>query len=273
MTPPRPQPDRDVAPTVARVRLRYAKRGRMRFASHRDFQRSFERAIRRAAVPISYSAGFTPHPRISYVNAAPTGTGSEAEYLEIGLTRVVDSDALARDLGACMADGFVVLEAVEARTPDFAERMQASVWEIRVAAAPETVVPAISSLLAAEHVEVERLVKGGMRRFDARPALLHLEVVDGPPIELGMDTGGAATQRAPGGDVPCAILHAVVRHETPAVRPDDVLAALRHVSGLAPAVPPQVTRLAQGPLVADARQVLASVGDPLGPDRAALRPD
>ena len=74
-------------PTVARVRLRFAKRGRLRFLSHRDVARSFERAVRRAGVPVSHSHGFSPHPRLSWVGAAPTGSASEAEYLEIGLTR------------------------------------------------------------------------------------------------------------------------------------------------------------------------------------------
>src|SRR5215470_2358782 len=73
------------APAVQRIRLRYTKRGRLRFTSHRDFQRAFERALRRAEVPMAYSAGFTPHPKVSYANAAPTGTGSEAEFLEIAL--------------------------------------------------------------------------------------------------------------------------------------------------------------------------------------------
>ena len=62
-------------PTVQRLRLRYAKRGRLRFSSHRDFQRAFERALRRAEVPMAYSAGFSPHPKVSYANAAPTGVG------------------------------------------------------------------------------------------------------------------------------------------------------------------------------------------------------
>ena len=79
------KPPRDHVAPVQRLRLRYAKRGRLRFASHRDFQRAFERALRRAGVPMAYSAGFSPHPKISYANAAPTGTASEAEYLEIGL--------------------------------------------------------------------------------------------------------------------------------------------------------------------------------------------
>ena len=75
---------------MQRIRLRYAKRGPLRFTSHRDFARAFERAVRRAGVPIAYSQGFTPHPKISYASAAPTGVASEAEYLEIGLQAVVD---------------------------------------------------------------------------------------------------------------------------------------------------------------------------------------
>ena len=70
---------------MQRLRIRYAKRGRARFTSHRDFGRAFERALRRAGVPMAYSSGFSPHPRISYANASPTGAASEAEYLEIGL--------------------------------------------------------------------------------------------------------------------------------------------------------------------------------------------
>ena len=71
------------APAVQRVRVRYAKRGRLRFISHRDFARALERALRRADVPMAFSAGFNPHPKISYPGAAPTGVASEAEYLEL----------------------------------------------------------------------------------------------------------------------------------------------------------------------------------------------
>ena len=83
----RPQPEQQ-APPVQRLRVKYAKRGRARFTSHRDFGRAFERALRRAGVPMAYSSGFSPHPRISYANASPTGAASEAEYLEIGLAEV-----------------------------------------------------------------------------------------------------------------------------------------------------------------------------------------
>jgi radical SAM-linked protein len=268
VTPPKPQPDRDVAPTVARVRLRYSKRRRMRFSSHRDFQRALERAIRRAQVPIAFSAGFSPHPKISYINSAPTGIASEAEYVEIGLTRPVDVEALRVALDEAMPEGFNILESVEARTPGFAERMEASVWEILLQAQPEKVQSACDALLAASEVEVERLTKNGIRRFDARGALLHISLVERSSLPTTPDRGPV---EIPAPEQGCAILQAVVRHDTPAVRPDDVLAALRHVSGLEPLVPPMVTRLAQGPRVADARELLSSISDPLAPDREVQR--
>ena len=59
----------------------------MRFASHRDVARAIERGVRKAGVPVAYSAGFSPHPRISYSGGAPTGSASEAEYLELSVTR------------------------------------------------------------------------------------------------------------------------------------------------------------------------------------------
>ena len=63
-------------PTVQKLRIRYAKRGRLRFASHRDLARALERALRRAQVPMAFSAGFSPHPKISYIGAAPTGAAT-----------------------------------------------------------------------------------------------------------------------------------------------------------------------------------------------------
>lgn len=242
----RPAPERDVAPVVQRVRMHYAKRGRLRFSSHRDFQRALERALRRAEVPMAYSAGFSPHPKISYANSAPTGVASEAEYVELGLARQVDPERLARALDEALPEGLDVVEIVEARTPDLVARLEASHWRIELPGlAPGAADPAVTALLAEEAVEVERLTKNGVRRFDARGPIVRLEGVPGD----------------------CAILETVVRHVTPSVRPDDVLAALRRVADLVPPEPPRVTRLAQGPL----DPVAVVVGDPFALDRGALR--
>ena len=99
---------------MQKLRIRYAKRGRLRFTSHRDFGRAFERAIRRAGLPIAYSSGFSPHPRISYANASPTGAASEAEYLEIGLVEVCDPAEVRRRLDEALPDGLDIVDVVVA---------------------------------------------------------------------------------------------------------------------------------------------------------------
>jgi radical SAM-linked protein len=246
-TPDGPPPP----PTVQRLRIRYAKRGRLRFTSHRDFARAFERALRRAAVPMAYSAGFSPHPKISYANAAPTGTASEAEYLEIGVAQRCDPDRLQESLDAALPAGLDVVTVVEAAGGSLADRLQASVWQLTFAEVePATVTAAGEALMARDEVLVERLTKNGLRTFDARAAI----------VDLSVDEARVGPE-APGEGNPCATMTMVMRHVTPAVRPDDVLSALRLVATFAPPVPPLVTRLAQGPWDAAG----GSVGDPLAP--------
>ena len=243
---------------MQRIRLRYTKRGRLRFTSHRDFQRAFERALRRAEVPMAYSAGFTPHPKVSYANAAPTGTGSEAEYLEIALTEARDPQQLRALLDESLPAGLDVVDAVEARTSGLADRLTASVWELRLdGVEPAEAARAVAAFRAAETVEVQRMTKNGVRTFDARPAVVHLESTN------GTETHSSEADRPT--DQPCAILRLVVRHVTPAVRPDDVLSGLRAVADLAPPVPAAVTRLAQGLF----DEETGTVTDPLAPDREA----
>ncbi|MDX2548492.1 TIGR03936 family radical SAM-associated protein [Streptomyces sp. WI04-05B] len=252
---------------MQRIRLRYTKRGRLRFTSHRDFQRAFERALRRAEVPMAYSAGFTPHPKVSYANAAPTGTGSEAEYLEIALTEARDPGKLLELLDESLPTGLDIVDAVEARTSGLADRLTASVWELRLeGVAPDDARRAVDTFNAAETVEVQRLAKNGMRTFDARGSVAHLEVREAgvaARVETHFETNSPQADRPT--DQPCAILRLVVRHVTPAVRPDDVLSGLRAVADLAPPVPAEVTRLAQGLF----DEETGTVTDPLAPDREA----
>ena len=240
----RQAPVRDVAPTVQRLRLRYAKRGPLRFSSHRDFQRALERALRRAEVPVAYSQGFNPRPRVSYANAAATGVASEAEYVEIAVVERLDPEKLRAALDAALPPGLDVLQVVEAVPPDLAERLQASVYSLvlpGVAAAEAE--SAVAAFLAAESVEVTRMTKNGVRAFDARGPVVRLEVRGDPETTLDL----------------------VVRHVTPAVRPDDVLKALTAVAGLEPPVAASITRWSQGPLAATDGPLAGAVADPFEP--------
>lgn len=246
------------APAVQRLRLRYAKRGRLRFSSTRDFQRALERALRRAQVPMAYSGGFHPHPKISYANAAPTGTASEAEYFEISVTAAVDPAKLAQALDEALPDGLDILAAVEAPPGALADLLQAGDWVISLPGdeAAETAA-ALGAFLDREQVEVTRMTKSGARTFDVRSAVLAADLLDPErwpePARREVHEGGRMAVRV------------ALRHTTPAVRPDDLVSAVRTAATEADLPPggwagnPLMVRLAQGPLAADG----TTVSDPL----------
>jgi hypothetical protein len=281
-------PGQRPAPVAQRLVIRYAKRGRMRFASHRDIARAVERGVRIAGLPMAYSAGFSPHPRISYAGGAQTGIASEAEYLEIALTGPRAAAEVRDRLDAALPSGIDVIDVFEMtsaphagsagapgeqrRSPAAAGlaaaagppagrldalRLEASDWEVILpGVAPADAARAVEVFLAAGTAAVERLTSKGIRRVDARAAVVTLE---------------ADRRAAAGRHAACAILRMVVRQMTPAVRPDDILTALRQLADLAPSSPPLVTRLAQGPLGVAPAAAPASAPSPEGPAAAAGR--
>jgi radical SAM-linked protein len=241
---------------VCKVRLRFAKRGKLRFTSHRDVARAFERALRRAGLPMAYSQGFNPHPKVSWVGAAPTGVASEAEYLEIQLVEHLDPEVVRGKLDAALPEGLAVLEGVLAGPGGLAERIEASAWRIEVRGlSVEQLRQGAQALLAAPTALVERLTKDGRRTIDARPAIVSLNVQDYSTV---LPVPDLLNQ--------CGILVAVVRQVSPAVRPDDVLSALGAVAGFPSAVLVKAIRTAQGRLDDDGGLV-----DPLTADRATAR--
>jgi len=235
-----PGPKTAQLPAVQHLVVRYAKRGKMRFASHRDVARVFERGVRRAGLPIAYSAGFTPHPRISYAGGAPTGVASEAEYLSLALTSRQAAAHVRERLNETLPDGIDVIDVM-----DDAQRLaalEASRWRVVLPGVePVVAEQAVAGFLALSEAPVERLTDKGVRRLDARAAVVMLDVLG--PADPDDGLRGVVT-----GAQDCAILRMVVLHTAPAVRPDDVLTSLREQYGLVPSSPPITTRLAQGSL-------------------------
>ena len=174
---------------------------------------------------MAYSSGFSPHPRISYPNASPTGAASEAEYLEIGLAVVCDPDKVRAALDTALPPGLDVVEVAEVRPGTLAEELTGSRWQVDLAdLSIATLEAARDAFLARDAVLVQRMTKSGMREFDARAAVVSLEIESGR-------------------------LTMTLAHQTPLVRPDDVLAGLRVASHeFAPMEAPVLTRLAQGRL-------------------------
>lgn len=234
----RQQPEQQ-APPVQKLRIRYAKRGRMRFTSHRDVSRAIERAVVRAGIPMAYSSGFHPHPRISYAGASPTGAASEAEYVELGLAEVREPADVAAALDAVLPDGLDVVATVDAAgstAGSLSDLLTASHWLVDLGdTSVEDVEKAVATFLATDSVTVERMTKKGLRSFDCRAAVVRLEVTPEGALDL------------------------LLEHTVPAVRPDDVLTGLRETGGLDVPGTALLTRLAQGVL----DRVAGTVGDPL----------
>jgi radical SAM-linked protein len=249
---------------VAKVALRYGRVGRLRFGSHRVEQRAFERAVRRAGVPIAFSAGFTPHPRLSYLGAAPTGAASLAEYLVMRLAEERQPAWVAQALNQALPAELPVLDAARWDDPalgDLSGRLTHSLWRFEfpdLAPGAGPVARAARAFAALETYVARQLRPGAEaaagpprgakppRLVDLRAAVEALAPGGEPPLaglSAGSDTpaGGIFGPAGAG----CAILDVVLRHATPAARPKDIFAALASM-GLDAASRYRATRLAQG---------------------------
>ncbi len=219
-----------------RARVRYEKTGKLRFVSAIDLGRLWERALRKADVPIAYSEGFSPHPKVSFPDALPLGYASTGEYAELVLAAPIELEPAMEDLNAAFPAGMAVLDAVEVTdgAPRLAKWLRASVWDLRYPVDQHgTLDAAVNSVVTADEALVDRDRKGEITTLDLRPAIhtLFADITD-------EDDDVHATVRA------------TVHHVEPPMRPSEVHQALdraaRTDTGAPLAEPTLVTRVAQG---------------------------
>jgi radical SAM-linked protein len=177
-----------------RLRIRYAKLGKVRFTSHRDTAHIWERTMRKASMPVAISAGFTPRPRLSFGLALPTGGESVAEYLDVDLDATAaetfddaTTAAVPDRLSDALPTGFTALMAApcDPAGGSLQESVTSVTWSLR---APEgvDVAATASRLLAAAELPLERERKGQRSIDDVRPQIVTLAVG-------GADGGGHET--------------------------------------------------------------------------------
>ena len=165
------------------MRIRFSKHGKIRFTSHRDVARIWERTLRQVAAPLVYSMGFSPRPRISFGFALPTGYESDAEYLDIRLdpTRPwpVDGERATKTLTSALPTGMGVTAAdlIEQGGPSLQHEVTSCTWRIDVVGAHHREISdAISCALNASQLFVERVRKGRTVAEDIRPSLISARV-------------------------------------------------------------------------------------------------
>ena len=164
------------------VRIRFSKTGKVRFVSHRDVARLFERALRKLRLPVAYSEGFSPRPKLSFGLALSVAHESDAEYLDVELNELPDLEGLPQALTAALPDGIDVIGVV-ALDQGMASLQQAIIscmWRVEVIGAPVVeVTAAVAEALVSPELPLERVRKGKTAVADVRPAIIDLEV-EGP---------------------------------------------------------------------------------------------
>ena len=182
-----------------RLRIRYSKKGKVRFISHRDVARIWERALRRVGVSVAYSQGFSPRPKLSFGLALSTGHESEAEFLDLELSdedgdwTVVRSEDLAARLTATLPVGLDVVAVAPVEKGDSLQQAVTScTWAIEVDDVDREYMDAwVADVLSREEIVVERERKGKPVVEDLRPHVLALDVTGTTEtgIRLSADLG------------------------------------------------------------------------------------
>lgn len=247
---------------VPRVRVRFAKRGKVRFTSHRDVARIWERALRRAGIPIAYTEGFSPRPKLSFGLALSTGHESEGEYVDIALrgpAAPADVARLPALLAPALPPGIDVQDAVV--LPAGADSLQQAVtsctWHIVVGdVTPPMAAAGVERALAAPALPLERERKGQRVTDDVRPAILDLTVL-GPVTEI-------AAPLAPVASGAGTALEAELATQPRGLRPAELIAAIDPGWVVA-----RVTRLHQWTQAGGARREVSDLGPAATPSRHA----
>ncbi len=166
------------------LRARFTKLGKLRFTSHRDVARIWERAVRRARIPVAWSQGFSPRPLLSFGLALPTGCESLAEYLDLRLEAPVDIGKARAALNEAMPEGMEVTALAERDhgAPSLQQEVTSCCWEMEVEGlAREELATQVERFLASPEALLTRVRKGTELREDVRPMVRTLELGGPPP--------------------------------------------------------------------------------------------
>jgi radical SAM-linked protein len=195
------------------VRIRFAKHGKVRFISHRDVARAFERAFRVERLPLAFTQGFAPRPKVSFGLALSVGHESDAEYLDFELVGPVPLDPLASRLSGALPEGIDVtgVAPLVDRAPALQESVTAVSYRVAVnrdhgALEGAELAGIVEGARASSALPVTRNRKGREVTDDLRPIVRSMTVVDvddlGPVLDLELSTN-------PRGARPAEVLAAI----------------------------------------------------------------
>lgn len=165
---------------VQRIRVTFSRGEVLRYITHLDLMRSWERAIKRAGLPISYSEGFTRHPQLALAAPLPVGATAEGELMDVYLEQALDPEEFRRRLTIQTPPGLTVerVEDVPLGIPSLQSLVREWSWRTQLPA--ETDVDElrrkVREFLALDTFPWEQRREKEVKRYDLRSLVLHLEV-------------------------------------------------------------------------------------------------
>jgi radical SAM-linked protein len=162
---------------LTRIRITFAKTEAMRFTGHLDLHRAWERTFRRAALPLAYSEGFNPHPRLNLASALPLGFTGQAELIDAWLEQALPLPEIQDALGRALPPGLQIsrIEIVDLRLPALQTVLEASEYQITFLEPFPELAERVQALLTMPSLPRRRRE----RDYDLRPLVLDLQVL--PP--------------------------------------------------------------------------------------------
>ena len=178
-----------------RIRITFAKQGALRYTGHLDLHRLWERAARRAELPLAYSQGFHPQPKMNIAAALPLGFSSRCEILDMRLEREIPLDGLREKLQETLPTGIQVssIEAVDDKLPPLQTLVASAEYEVTLTEAIDRsdLERRIESVMSAESIVRERRGK----TYDLRPLIEDLKLEAGDKIFMRLAAREGATGR------------------------------------------------------------------------------
>ncbi len=161
-----------------RLFIRYGREDRVKYISHLDLMRTFQRALRRSQIPVAFSEGFNPHPRLAFASALAVGVTSSDEYMDILLENPVPPEAFAQRLNQTLPEGIPIYEAVEVdeRVPSLMSMIDRATYTVLLNNPLPELRNTLESFMARPVIEVLRKSKKGQEPFDIKPGIYRLEV-------------------------------------------------------------------------------------------------
>ena len=165
-----------------RIIASFYKHEQVMFVSHLDMQRLFQRAFRRADLPLAYSNGFNPHPLLSFATALSVGYTSDCEYFDVMLSAYVSPAEFKRRVNAVLPQGVHIVDAVDAGEfkASLTPLMRSAEYDIELefteSVPREAFYAAVDEILNGGEIIVSKKTKGGIKDVDIRPMLLGLSV-------------------------------------------------------------------------------------------------